>query len=188
MLNRLLWILPLAYPPACYAHAWHRDRARLLLSADVYCATGQTVVSWRTTTTVSVLGCALFQSISFQASTSFEWLRFHHPIRKVWSSSLGPETCHLDWCCPKSIQANSYIIIIISSVAFTAHTGLWPRILGFLVLLDTRQDSFGRVISSSQRPLPTQVNTIYKHETQISMPREGFELAIPATERPCSTH
>jgi hypothetical protein len=50
--------------------------------------------------------------------------------------------------------------------------------------LDTQQDTSGRVISSSQRPLPTQENTTYKHKRQTSMPRVGFEPAIPATERP----
>jgi hypothetical protein len=49
---------------------------------------------------------------------------------------------------------------------------------------DTRQDSSGRVISPSQRPLPTQDNTTYKHNRQTSMPRAGFEPAIPATKRP----
>ena len=45
----------------------------------------------------------------------------------------------------------------------------------------TRQDSSGRVISSSQRPLPD--NT--KHQQQkTSMPPARFEPAIPAGERP----
>jgi hypothetical protein len=40
------------------------------------------------------------------------------------------------------------------------------------------------VISPSQRPLPTHDNTPYKHKRQTSMPRTGFESAIPATKRP----
>jgi hypothetical protein len=40
------------------------------------------------------------------------------------------------------------------------------------------------VISPSQRPLPTQVNTTYKHKKQTSMTRVRFEPATPATERP----
>jgi hypothetical protein len=44
--------------------------------------------------------------------------------------------------------------------------------------------SFGRVISPSQSPLPTQDNTTYKHKRQTSMPRTGFEPATPATKRP----
>jgi hypothetical protein len=43
--------------------------------------------------------------------------------------------------------------------------------------------SSGRVISPYQRPLPTQYNTTYKHKRQTSMPRAGFEPAIPATKR-----
>jgi hypothetical protein len=37
---------------------------------------------------------------------------------------------------------------------------------------------------TSQRPLPTQDNTTYKHNRQTSMPRAVFNPAIPATERP----
>jgi hypothetical protein len=37
--------------------------------------------------------------------------------------------------------------------------------------------------SPSQRPLPTQDNTTYKHKRQTSMPSAGFEPAIPATKR-----
>jgi hypothetical protein len=48
---------------------------------------------------------------------------------------------------------------------------------------DTRQDSSGRVINPSQRPLPTQDNTTYKHKRRTSMPSEGFHPAIPATKR-----
>jgi len=47
----------------------------------------------------------------------------------------------------------------------------------------TRQDSSGRVISPTQRPLPD--NT--QHSQQTSMPPEGFEPTIPASERP-QTH
>jgi hypothetical protein len=44
----------------------------------------------------------------------------------------------------------------------------------------TRQDSSGRVISSSQRPLPE--NT--QHSRQTSMLPVGFEPTIAAGERP----
>jgi hypothetical protein len=48
----------------------------------------------------------------------------------------------------------------------------------------TRQDPSGRVISPSQKPLPTQNNTTYnKHKRQTSMPSAGFEPAIPTTKR-----
>jgi hypothetical protein len=40
------------------------------------------------------------------------------------------------------------------------------------------------VISPSQRPLPTQDNTTYKHKRQTSVPSAGLEPAIPATKRP----
>jgi hypothetical protein len=58
----------------------------------------------------------------------------------------------------------------------TAQIVPWPHLLRFLnhTELDTRQDSSGRVISLSQRPLPTQDDTTYKHKTQTSMPRAGF--------------
>jgi hypothetical protein len=39
-------------------------------------------------------------------------------------------------------------------------------------------------MSPSQRPLPAQDNTTYKHKSQTSMPQLGFEPAIPATKRP----
>jgi hypothetical protein len=38
------------------------------------------------------------------------------------------------------------------------------------------------VISPSQRPLPAQDNTTYKHKRQTSMPSAVFEPAIPATK------
>ena len=44
----------------------------------------------------------------------------------------------------------------------------------------SRQDSSGRVISSSQRPLPDSTNT---HNRRTSMPRVGFEPTISAGER-----
>jgi len=44
----------------------------------------------------------------------------------------------------------------------------------------TRQDSSGRVISSSQRPLPDYT----QHSQQTSMPPVGFEPTISAGERP----
>ena len=47
----------------------------------------------------------------------------------------------------------------------------------------SRQDSSGRVISPSQRPLPD--NT--QHSQQTSMPPAGFEPTISAGERP-QTH
>jgi hypothetical protein len=40
-------------------------------------------------------------------------------------------------------------------------------ILGFWTLLDTWQNAFGRVISSSQRPLPTQENTTYNTKKNL---------------------
>jgi hypothetical protein len=48
---------------------------------------------------------------------------------------------------------------------------LWPPFSGFLdhTHRDTRYDSSGWVINSSQRPLPTQDNTTYRHNRQTSM-------------------
>jgi hypothetical protein len=45
---------------------------------------------------------------------------------------------------------------------------------------DTRWNSSGRVISPSQRPVPTQDNTTDKHPC----PERDFEPATPATKRP----
>jgi hypothetical protein len=56
-------------------------------------------------------------------------------------------------------------------------------IFGVLNRITQGLDSFGRGISSSQRPLPTKDSTIYKHKRQTSMPPAGFEPAIPATRR-----
>jgi hypothetical protein len=50
--------------------------------------------------------------------------------------------------------------------------------------LDARQDSSGRVISPSHRPLTTHDNTTYKHKRQTSMPSARFESVIPASKRP----
>jgi hypothetical protein len=60
--------------------------------------------------------------------------------------------------------------------------GPLSRFLWSHIQLDTRKDSSGRVISPSQRPLPTQDNITYKHNRQTSMPRAGFEPEIPATK------
>jgi hypothetical protein len=49
---------------------------------------------------------------------------------------------------------------------------------------DARYDCSGRVISLSQRPLPIQDSTTYKHKRQTSMLRAGLEPAIPAIKRP----
>jgi hypothetical protein len=71
-----------------------------------------------------------------------------------------------------SLKANTRIvpptpskILLPSSVVYNpwkdlaaSHTG------GSLMCLDTRQDSFGRVIRLSQRPLPTKCNTTLKDE------------------------
>jgi hypothetical protein len=68
----------------------------------------------------------------------------------------------------------------------TVHIWALPfSVLRFLncTQLDTRQDSSGRVISPSQRPVPTQDNTTYKHRRQTSMARVGFETAIPTTKQ-----
>ena len=49
----------------------------------------------------------------------------------------------------------------------------------------TRQDSSGPVISPTQRPLPEKTHNTHKRQTFL--PPAGFELAIPASERP-QTH
>jgi hypothetical protein len=36
----------------------------------------------------------------------------------------------------------------------------------------------------TQRPLPIQDNTTYKHQRETSMPPAGFKPAIPATKPP----
>jgi hypothetical protein len=71
------------------------------------------------------------------------------------------------------------------SQALIVQDGPLASLSGFLdhTHTDTRWDSSGRVISPSQRPLPTEDNTTYKHR-QTSMPTAGFEHAIPATKQP----
>jgi hypothetical protein len=68
----------------------------------------------------------------------------------------------------------------------TSQIGPWPPPLRFLnhTELDTRYDYSGRVISPSQRHLPTQDNTTCKHKRHTSMPRAAFEPAIPVTKQP----
>ena len=51
----------------------------------------------------------------------------------------------------------------------------------YTVTRHSRQDSSGREIGSSQRPLPKTHNT---HKRQTYMPPAGFEPAIPASDRP----
>jgi hypothetical protein len=58
-----------------------------------------------------------------------------------------------------------------------------PNYRGFTITLRHTQDSSGRVISPTQRPLTTH-NT---HNTQTSIPSALFEPAVPASERP-QTH
>jgi hypothetical protein len=67
----------------------------------------------------------------------------------------------------------------------TAQIGLWPILLRCLTHIQV--DTVGplwRVISPSQRPLPTQDNTTYKHKRQTYMLWAGFEPAIRAIKRP----
>jgi hypothetical protein len=54
----------------------------------------------------------------------------------------------------------------------------------FGVFMIIHTNSSGRVISPSQRPLPTQDNTTYRHKRQTSKPRAGFEPTIPTTKLP----
>jgi hypothetical protein len=67
----------------------------------------------------------------------------------------------------------SRIIIVITILIICCFYGpcmALAFLLGFLIILDTWWDSFGRVISSSQRPLPTQDNTTYKHKDKHPWP------------------
>jgi hypothetical protein len=82
------------------------------------------------------------------------------------------------------------IIIIIIIIIILLFTGAYSpeRTFGLPFSprshIQTHGRTPGRVISPSQRPLPTQDNTTYKHNRQTSMPRAGFESATPATKRP----
>jgi hypothetical protein len=57
-------------------------------------------------------------------------------------------------------------------------------LLLFGVSVITHTKTHGMTPLPSQRPLPAQDNTTYKHKRQTSMPLEGFEPAIPATKWP----
>jgi hypothetical protein len=50
-----------------------------------------------------------------------------------------------------------------------------------LILLDTWQNSFGRVTISSQRPLPTQESTTYKHKDKHPCPEQNSN---PRSQQP----
>jgi hypothetical protein len=95
------------------------------------------------------------------------------------------------WSSFTSLRRNSkfwkelILLLFLFSYGTTVHTWvLSSSLLRFLnhIQLDARKDSSGRVISPSQRPLPTQDNTTYKHKRQTSMSRTRFEPAIPATK------
>jgi len=66
----------------------------------------------------------------------------------------------------------------------TAPSGLGPpHSRGFYIThKDAPQDSSGRVISSSQRPLPNNTHNTYNKKT--SMPPVGFKTTISAGEQP----
>ena len=65
-----------------------------------------------------------------------------------------------------------------------ARTYLLSRIHDHTQTHHNRQESSGRVISATQRPLPD--NTQHSKGTHIHAP-PGFEITIPAIERP-QTH
>jgi hypothetical protein len=62
--------------------------------------------------------------------------------------------------------------------------GPWPTHTVGFVSLRHLVDSFDRVISPSQRPLPTHGNNTTPKRRQTSMPRAVFEPTIPVTKRP----
>jgi len=66
----------------------------------------------------------------------------------------------------------------------TAPSGPGPQYRGFTNTHNTRQDSSGREISPTQRPLRDSINI---HKKQILTSPVGFEPAIPASVRP-QTH
>jgi len=74
-----------------------------------------------------------------------------------------------------------FLIEILFSAAFRLDSGSRSPLTGFhddTQTHHTRKDSSGRVVSSSQRPLPE--NT--QHSKQTHMPPVGFEPTIPASE------
>jgi hypothetical protein len=79
-----------------------------------------------------------------------------------------------------------WMLSFLPSYDATAKIGPWPPLLSFFQSHTMRHmvGLPGRMISPSQRPLPTQNNTTYKHKRQTSIPSAGFEPTIPATKRP----
>jgi hypothetical protein len=131
---------------------------------------------------------------SEESNTAFAWANFQYEVwgclcrrRETISLKCRPPTGllfipRLGWVYREPRLNNTFF-----SYGTTAHT--WTSsssLLRFLnyIHLDTRYESSALVISPSQRSLPTQDNTTYKHKRQTSMPRAIFEPATPATKRP----
>jgi hypothetical protein len=85
-----------------------------------------------------------------------------------------------------SIKSASVCIRFLFPMALQPILEPYPPVLRFLyhTQLDAWCDSSGWVISPSQRPLPIQDKTSYKHNRQTSMHSAGFEPPIPLTKRP----
>jgi hypothetical protein len=84
----------------------------------------------------------------------------------------------------------NYFLRVIKNIFFLVRTSIhvFRCLIGFLnIFLDKGQARSPLEEGSSQRPLPTQNNTTYKHKKQIFMPSAGFEPAIPATKKPRPT-
>jgi hypothetical protein len=80
---------------------------------------------------------------------------------------------------PNVRHATSYFL----PYGTTAHTEPCPPLYWRFVIThtDTRWDSSGRVISPTQRPLPTQDNTTYTQETNIHVLR-GIRTGDPGNQ------
>jgi hypothetical protein len=127
----------------------------------------------------------MYKTIVLSPNILVQWLILLR-IREVPGTNLGPETGHPDW---RFLSPSRQMLGSSSpSFSFSCSSQLEHRApFGVSVIAHTVRRTvrlLGRVIIPSQRPLLAQVNTTHKHKTQISMPRAGFEPAIPATKRP----
>ena len=96
---------------------------------------------------------------------------------------------HFLFVCLLNISLPVYVRTVCLFVCFWRDSLQWARAFSFTRFLDYTQrrttvgrTPLGRVISTSQRPLPD--NTHNTHNRQQSMPPVGFEPTISAGERP----
>ena len=128
-----------------------------------------------------MIKCILAQQkeVSGQASNP-DWMGLSSHSKHAGDAKNPSEFPEILTLPPNPTPVMQYCLFV-----FGATTPQWARASSFTRFLDhtqrrSRQNSSGRVISSSHRHLP--YNT--QHSQRISMPPMGFEPTISAGERP----